>query len=572
MAKITPLSHWLTAAPNNIIAVHIDSTRHIDSTVTTEDFLLRVQCWFETLNKHEGSRWALYHSDAFEFLAILFALWQLKRTACTPGDNRPGTLKRLTTHVDGFVGEFPGEAITACDIPEGRSDLKPWRTLMPEFLALEIYTSGSTGEPKPIGKTIAQLEQEIEVLESRWPSLPGSVTLATVSHQHIYGMMFRLLWPFCVGQAFSRQICQYPEDILHQAKPHRSFSLISSPSHLGRLNVSMNWKSLSGHCRYVISSAAPLKREDSLLVSQLLNAQIFEIYGSSETGAIAWRTQQEHHTDALWQPLPKVSLAPDTDGTLCVTSPYLGTANSFSLPDRVEFNRSNQFKLIGRVDRIVKIEGKRVSLTAIEQQLLENTLVKNAKALTVERKRVETAAVIELTSEGWRQLKSHGRKPLIKTLKGILAQHFEAVILPRRWRFVEQLPYNQQGKLPLDILQSMFIDEPVKWPKIIHQQVSDNQLTIQCYIPAELIYFDGHFDNNPILPGITQVHWAEAFGRQLLSVTGSFEGLEAIKFQKVIPPGQQISINLTYDETQNKLRFQYASQNGVHSSGRICFG
>jgi hypothetical protein len=255
-----------------------------------------------------------------------------------------------------------------------------------------------------------------------------------------------------------------------------------------------------------------------------------------------------------------------------VISPYLGDIEYFNLPDRVVFDDDGQFQLVGRVDRIVKVEGKRVSLASIERLLLECPLIKNAKALTLERMRIETAVVIQLSEEGEQQLSHFGRKTLIKIFKDILREYFEAVVLPRRWRFVEQMPYNSQGKLPIDVLQAMFDKESVKWPKIVSENVFNGKAKIQCCIQDELIYFDGHFEGNPVLPGIVQIHWAEAFGRRLFALSGQFKHLEVIKFQKIIVPGYTVIITLEYDDTKNKLLFQYESEKGIHSSGRICFG
>ncbi len=565
MAALTPLSDWLNDQPQQIVAVQKANS------VTTQDFLLRVQDWINALHDQQASRCAVYHSDAFEFLAILFALWQLKCTACIPGDNRPGTVQRLETHVDNFVGEFAGGITAGNSVNSNQTDKKQWLTLPPDFIALEIYTSGSTGEPKPITKTISQLERETAVLESLWPGQQECVVLATVSHQHLYGMTFRLFWPFCAGQAFARKLCEYSEDIFHQAKHYAAFSLISSPSHLARINTTVNWDELSGRCNYLISSAAPLARQDSLNVGRLLSVPVREIYGSSETGAVAWRVQQDSEVDALWQALPEVQLSSGDDGTLCVRSPYLGDMESFSLPDRVAFD-DGRFKLIGRVDRIVKVEGKRISLAAMERLLLECSLIKNARALTLQRKRIETAVVVQLSEEGGLHFSKNGRKSLLIIFKELLREHFEAVVLPRRWRFVEQMPYNSQGKLPMDALQAMFVKESVKLPEIVDEQMIDGEAKIQCFIQKELIYFDGHFDGSPVVAGIVQVHWAEAFGRRLFAFSGRFKSLEVIKFQKVIVPGLTVTITLKYDDVSNKLLFRYESNKGVHSSGRICFG
>ena len=588
MAKLTALSCWLKVLPTYPVAMQSGQA------ISASTFANRIEEWTHTLLTREGTRWAVYHSDASEFLAILFALWQLQRIACVPGDNRPGTVERLNRYVDGFIGEFPIEAVNLTNTlkpkPFTVSSASPILSLDTTAIALEIYTSGSTGEPKPISKTIGQLEREINVLESLWPSQQDCVVLGTVSHQHLYGMTFRLFWPLSSGRAFETTLCEYNEDILQQAAQYKRFELISSPSHLSRFNTLLNWTSLADQCHSLTSSAAPLARQDSLTVRELMNTPIREIYGSSETGAVAWRTQECNRDEALWQALPSIKLSTSAENTLLVISSYLGDKDQLSLPDRVEFNQQGGFRILGRVDRIVKVEGKRVSLISIEQHLQESSCVDYAKALTITRNRVETAVVVQLSDAGWQQLQQYGRKPLINNLKKTLAEHFEAVVLPRRWRFVQQLPYNSQGKLPLKTLQSMFhnlqpsfntestgtIDsmihkESAKWPLINSESVTEYQVTLHCYIAADLIYFDGHFADNPVLPGIVQIHWAEAYGREFLAVRGQFKRLEAIKFQKVIPPAQEITVTLSYDPDSGKLSFSYTSDKGVHSSGRLCF-
>lgn len=564
MKQLTTLSCWLQTLPDQIVAVRKGKAK------TAKDFEQRVLDWVDALSDHPGSRWAVYHNDAYEFLAIVFALWQLDRTACIPGDNRAGTILRLKSHVEGFVGQFDvtGAIVEAKSSPSSKAG---WKVLAQDFVCLEIYTSGSTGEPKAITKTIAQLDLEVQTLEMQWPSRNKSVILATVSHQHLYGITFRLLWPLSSGHPFERDWCEYTEDVLHLAKHYSSFILISSPSHLGRINTSVDWQQLEGRCDYILSSAAPLACADSLNASQIFQAPVREIYGSSETGAIAWREQTDPESDALWRALPEVDLEPASDDTLIVRAPFLIQPDFFLLPDRVEFNRCGDFRLMGRVDRIVKVEGKRVSLSAIENQLLEHPWVNHVKALVIERKRVETAVVIELNTFGKQQLTQLSSKHVLKLLKSTLSEFFEAVVLPRRWRFVEQMPFNQQGKLPLDELQALFVRQQVQWPDVLRQEVIDGQLTLECRIPTDLIYFDGHFPDNPILPGIVQTHWAEFYGRQFLSVKGRFTSLEAVKFQQVIPPQCLVTLTLKYDENKNKLHFQYESKRGVHSSGRICF-
>ena len=186
MTDWLPLNAWRQRSPDHLVAV--DQGRAIRQAELEK----RVEAWMATLSAQSGQRWAVYHSDTFEFFCILLALWQSKCTACIPADNRPGTIERLSADLDGLVGEFEADAVL--QNPDFDALPGTWRDLVPEQVALEIYTSGSTGSPKSIDKTLSQLESEIETIENCWPSQPN-VVLATVSHQHLYGMTFAWFWP-----------------------------------------------------------------------------------------------------------------------------------------------------------------------------------------------------------------------------------------------------------------------------------------------------------------------------------------------------------------------------------------
>jgi acyl-coenzyme A synthetase/AMP-(fatty) acid ligase len=597
---LTPLSLYLHQSSDRPVAFNHDGI------LSRRAFVESVQGWALRFSRIKDQRWAVYHRDSAEFLAILLALWQHGKTACIPGDNRPGTVDRLKQHVDQFVGEFPSltdelvvsSADSDVDHNKRKHPLEDARWLIPdtEFCALEVYTSGSTGEPKAIGKTLKQLEAETRVLSVFLENLPAETRiLSTVSHQHFYGMTFRLFLPFSLGLAFDRGLCEYPEDIVEKAQNCNAFILTSSPSHLSRLPETLDWLNIQDKCKAVISSAAPLLRQDSLKAQTLLQTPVREIYGSSETGVIAWRIQSEHaNKDALWQAVGETRIQVDESDCLRVYSPYTYSGSWYGLPDRIRRHTEHEFELLGRVDKLVKIEGKRVSLSAIERLLDSSIYIKQCRALVLNNKRVEAAIVAELSSEGKVYLKQAGKRALVVQLKACLQAHLETVTLPRRWRFPTQLPYNVQGKLPLENLTALFDKAKssekedqysdstasdaentkkmdIKWPEIISKNVQSNQLELVCSIPGELIYFDGHFSSAPILPGIVQVHWAEAFARRWLQIEGRFVRLEQVKFQQVISPETTVNISLKYDREKNKLSFSYDSDLGGHSSGRICF-
>ncbi|MFD2980293.1 AMP-binding protein, partial [Klebsiella pneumoniae] len=79
---------------------------------------------------------------------------------------------------------------------------------------ISLCTSGSSGEPKRIDKQLRQLAIEVQVLEDLWGAdLGPACIIGSVATQHIYGLLFRVLWPLCAGRPFVRRQLPFPEDL-----------------------------------------------------------------------------------------------------------------------------------------------------------------------------------------------------------------------------------------------------------------------------------------------------------------------------------------------------------------------
>lgn len=563
MAVLTPLSQWWQRPAESGVAL---SGKYV---ITAKAFEQRVAGWVSLLEQYSGQRWAVFDEDAAECLAIMCALWQLSRTACLAGDNLPDTMTRLTAEVDGFIGQFANEQVLQLDENVYSERKIEWRIIAANHPAIVVFTSGTIGQPKAISKSMLQLETELAALDELMPETPAEIVATTVSHQHLYGLTFRLLRPFSYQQAFTTKLSQYPEDLIALVEHYSSFSLVSSPSHLGRIHPLQDWHLIEHKCIEVYCSTAPLNLDDSLNVANLLQAPVKEIYGSSETGAVAWRCQQSAEQITHWQALAHVELSQAADTSLNVF--FTEDSRQINLADQVIFFADGRFELQGRIDAIVKVEGKRVSLNEMNSVMQASELVEQSQTLTIERHRSEMVAVIILNDAGVELFKHSGRKRLIALLKKQLSQHFELIVIPKRWRFVSAFPVNSQGKLPRKNLELLFEKQEIKWPEVIKVEKEDAQVTLTCHLPRQLIYFDGHFEQQAILPGIVQVHWAEFYGRKFLHVSGKFSQIEALKFQMLLLPDQLVSISLRYDADKQKLLFSYFSETGNHSSGRICY-
>jgi len=86
-----------------------------------------------------------------------------------------------------------------------------------------------------------------------------------------------------------------------------------------------------------------------------------------------------------------------------------------------------------------------------------------------------------------------------------------------------------------------------------------------------LTAFQGHFPGHPILPGVVQVDWAIRFGTEAFGDLGRFAGIQHLKFQDLIQPGEVVDLTLGYEPGPGRLRFRYLAGAVRKSSGVILF-
>ncbi len=535
--------------------------------VNEAEFRVRVRCWMRACERCRDGPVALHHGDGVEFAAALLGAWHSGRAVYLAADDLPETRRRLAPHVTAFLGEWSHESNAVAAAEEAGSGT--FAALDAGFLGLIVFTSGSTGDAQAIPKRLAQLAHEVETLERTFGDEIGDADfVATVSHQHIYGLLYKILWPIATKRSFLSRTIEYPEELAEALTGRRS-AVVSSPALLRRLPHAIDWSAARAGVRAVFSSGGPLPAEAAHTTERLLGRRPIEVLGSSETGGIATRRQREG-TDAPWSVFPGIAVRIE-DGRLAVRSAYLANDDWFVTADLAALDPNGTFRLGGRADRIAKVEGKRVSLDGIERGLTASPWVREARVVALNAPREQLAAVIVLSDEGAAALARDGKATLSHALRELLAQGTERVALPRRWRFVEELPMDSQGKTTTAALAALFADAAPVLPVAALTSRSAADAVFELRIPAGLAHFDGHFDGAPILPGVAQIQWAIHFARAQFGVGRGFTRIEALKFQRPIRPDSVVRLSLRWSAERASLAFVYDSDTGRHSSGRIIF-
>ncbi len=400
------------------------------------------------LRECDGERWALNLDDVFAFTAALLGCWAAGRTAVLAPATLLGTAGLI--RIDGVIE--PAAAAAAAPQRIVFDELTPAPRPLGRIgasAALVLYTSGSTGYPKEIGRRLANIEHELAAFESTWGANLGAAQVyATVSHRHVYGLLFRVLWPLSAHRPFATFDLEYPEQLLGTVSNGQV--LVSSPALLKRIG---HLAAGEARWRAVFSSGGMLPAEAGADAARVLGVAPIEVLGSTETSGVAWRRAAAVRFAAL----PSVELRTSADELLEVRSPFSGSNDWLCMGDRVRLHEDGGIELLGRADRVAKIEDKRISLSEIETHLAAHPWVKDSAAVALDRGgRQHIGAVVELNERGRAALAERGRAAMGRELRATLRGKIDAVAVPRVFRYRDGIPVDAQGKRQAAALAALF--------------------------------------------------------------------------------------------------------------------
>ena len=117
------------------------------------------------------------------------------------------------------------------------------------------------------------------------------------------------------------------------------------------------------------------------------------------------------------------------------------------------------------------------------------------------------------------------------------------------------------GHEPFDTLRE------VERPEVLSIDTQATSVSLRLRLPRRLPWFDGHFPDRPILPGVAQVHLAGVAALSLFGHHHRIIGTGRLKFQRPLLPDAIVTLNL--DRTERSLRFEFIHESGAASSGSL---
>ena len=240
----------------------------------------------------------------------------------------------------------------------------PPTAIWPDPLAI-LLTSGSTGKPKAVFKSRQAIVGEIHALQKILTINTSVCLVSTVPLEHMFGYTFGFLLPQFSEMDVHPKRVLLPGELRNLCqKSAKPVWLITTPVHLrAYVALKCNFPHIAG----VVCATSPLSTQLAKQAALRFGVSITEIYGSTETGAIAFR---HRHADELlepcWNPLAGIDLQVDADGRALCVAGHLD--DPITLGDRLAQDGSG-FRLLGREGDMIKICGKRHSRQALNSLL-----------------------------------------------------------------------------------------------------------------------------------------------------------------------------------------------------------
>ena len=430
---------------------------------TWKDFLIETAKVRKIVEKTNADEWILHCEDYWYFLVTFVALLQCKKSVSLTQNisesfiaemKKPGVQLWTDVKVNNCDFGFIPDLIENAELPL-EEEIRTTPEINAEETRIFLFTSGSTGKPKAVPQRMKEFEEDNAFIISKWgKEVCARKLVTTVSQHHIYGFLFGISLPFTLGVPFRRHRIEFPEEF--EKLTDEKYVIIATPAFLKRtveIEEKLNMKDV-----WIFSSGGAVSPELAVQTGKLFKFYPLEVYGSTETSGIAYRQQDKD--GLVWTPFDNAKIWLGDDGCLRIISPYIKNPEGFATADLAEMLDDGKFLLKGRSDSIVKIEEKRISVTEVENRILETKLVKDVKVIALSNEvRQYLACAMVLNDEGKKKFENTEKFLINRYFHDFLMQYFENVVLPKKWRYLDVMPTDVQGKVHKQEIIALFENE-----------------------------------------------------------------------------------------------------------------
>lgn len=414
-----------------------------DRQTWTVDRLLSLAGDIATAAPPGSARVAVRARSAAFVAASLVGLWKSRRHPLLL-DPMLGSGTTELGHLDPTMPALAPawEAPASGEIAVAESGRGGFRASLPaeRDIVVAFFTSGSTGEPKIVEKRDCQFRRQSEV-EPAWYGLNGPVrTVSLVPSHHILGYIYGFYLPAATGGRVLFLPGSPPQRWIDAVHRHRPSLVVGVPLHYRLINQALNEplpKAL------YLSSGGPVPANVAEAFRRRAGWPITQVYGSTEAAGIATCVGS-----GIFQPLPGVEWQVRADdGRLLIRSPWQDDPRVWHCQDDVVEPSGEGFELVGRADSVVKVGGRRFSLTETVRAALSWPAIDQAAAVPYERYGELAVALFVVPA------KLQALTPA--DIRAFLATKLAPFKVPRTIWVLDELPSRGIGKIDEEALRQM---------------------------------------------------------------------------------------------------------------------
>ena len=458
MTKVFPLTKFKASSRAKESVVCYDGKWSDGVFKTWGDFLRDTAKMRKFLESRSTDSYILHCGDFWYFGVTFTALLQCQKAVhLTQNISEKFLSEALLPGMELLTDAEVGNSINIPEIIEKSADptadeIDTTPEINGETTRIFLFTSGSTGKPKSVPQRMKEFEEDNAFIISKWlDKISERKFVSTVSQHHIFGFLFGFSLPFATGRPFRRKRIEFPEEF--EELTDEKYLIVATPAFLKR-TVEIVEK-LDMRDPWLFTSGGAVSPELAVKTNEVFGIYPLEVYGSTETSGIAYRMQDKD--GLVWTPFDNAKIWLGDDGCLRIISPYIKDPAGFATADMAEMLGNGKFLLKGRSDSIVKIEEKRISLTEVENRLFESGLVEDVKVIALSNDiRQYLAAAIVLNEKGKNEFAGREKLVLNKYFHDFLMHYFENTVIPKKWRFLDKLPTDIQGKKHKEEIIALF--------------------------------------------------------------------------------------------------------------------
>ncbi len=591
MPKLIPLSQFNAKSHDASMIMCYERKWSDKKYLTWGDFLKGSAKMRRFIRQNDDcEKWILHCEDYWHFICTYAALLQCKKEILLTANISPNFIAEIRcpdsqtglskirfltdqTEVEGkkienidFIPSIIDEEVSLSD-----EEINDTPKIDADSSRIMMYTSGTTGHPKAVLQRLTEFEADNAFVASQWADeFLSRKLIATVSQHHIYGLLFTMMLPFALGVPFRRKRIEFPEEF--ELFDDEQYMIIAVPAFLKRTNAERDGEKLNLKNPWIFTSGGVLLPEVAKDTNEIFGFCPMEVYGSTETSGIAYRQQTKD--GQIWTPFANAKIWKNDAGCLTIISPYIKDPAGFATGDLVDIQEDGRFILKGRADSIVKIEEKRISVTEVETRLLQSGLVLDCCVVPMSDRRQYLAAAIVLNEEGKKKFADTEKYLINRHFHDYLLQFFENVVLPKKWRYLDSLPMDVQGKKKKPVIQKLFAPEnihgiPAETVMLRRENDKNLEVELEVFIPGTSDYFDGHFPDFKLLPAVAQIDLVAHFAQRYFGTKLSAPDINRLKFSDKLLPDSTVVFKLKYDGEKSKVTFEISdfTASKVYSSG-----